>query len=183
MSQLRHRYIVALGSNVRHIRHGPPRKVLSAAIAAMQDNGLKLQAIAPTIESAPLGPSRRRYANTAVLIATDLGPEAFLAVLQAIETAFGRKRTGQPWSARVLDLDILLWSGGTWYGPHLTIPHPLFRQRAFALAPAATIAPAWRDPISGYTLRQLLHRLTHPVTLLVPPRGRALSSVGRATDF
>ncbi|RJX71112.1 2-amino-4-hydroxy-6-hydroxymethyldihydropteridine diphosphokinase [Tsuneonella suprasediminis] len=169
MRQLGHCYIVALGSNVRHIRHGSPRKVLSAAIAAMQDTGLELQAIAPIMESAPLGPSRRRYANTAAMIATNLGPEALLATLQAIEAAFGRKRTGQPWSARVLDLDILLWSGGTWFSPNLTIPHPLFRQRTFALAPAATIAPDWRDPISGYTLRQLLHRLTHTVTLLVPP--------------
>jgi 2-amino-4-hydroxy-6-hydroxymethyldihydropteridine diphosphokinase len=59
----------------------------------------------------------------------------------------------------VLDLDIVLWSGGAWASPGLTIPHPRFRTRQFVLGPAASIAPTWRDPLSGLTLRQLAYRL------------------------
>ena len=58
----------------------------------------------------------------------------------------------------MLDLDIILWSEGSWGGVP-TIPHPSFRERLFVLAPLAEIAPAWRDPLSGLTVRQLLHRL------------------------
>jgi 2-amino-4-hydroxy-6-hydroxymethyldihydropteridine diphosphokinase len=119
------------------------------------------------IESAPLGPSRRRYANAAVLIATALEPGDLLERLHDIERHFGRDRSGQRWRARPLDLDIILWSGGLWESaaPDLAIPHPAFRNRAFVLAPAAEIAPALRDPISGLTLRQLFHRLNRPKPL------------------
>ena len=64
--------------------------------------------------------------------------------------------------ARVLDLDIVLWSGGAWGSPGVTIPHPAFAQRDFVLHPAAAIAPGWRDPITGRTIAQLRSRLTRP---------------------
>jgi 2-amino-4-hydroxy-6-hydroxymethyldihydropteridine diphosphokinase len=59
----------------------------------------------------------------------------------------------------VLDLDIILWSGGPFEAPGLTVPHPAFRERAFVLDPIAELVPGWRDPITGLTVRQLLHRL------------------------
>ncbi|MFM5907010.1 MAG: 2-amino-4-hydroxy-6-hydroxymethyldihydropteridine diphosphokinase [Novosphingobium sp.] len=157
-----HRYLIALGSNQRHPRFGDPRKVLAAALKEMQGKGLSLLTVSPVYVSAPVGPSLRRYANGAALIETALDPEALLAHLQAIEARFGRKRRGQPWRARVLDLDIVLWSRGAFAAPRLTLPHVQFRHRAFVLQPAQTIAADWRDPISGFTIRQLHSRLTRP---------------------
>ena len=55
---------------------------------------------------------------------------------------------------------LILWSGGPWSGPGLTIPHPLFRERLFVLAPAMQVAADCRDPITGLTVRQLHARLT-----------------------
>jgi 2-amino-4-hydroxy-6-hydroxymethyldihydropteridine diphosphokinase len=136
--------------------------VLAAAVAALEARGLTVEAVSPVIDSAPLGPSRRHYANAAAIIATDRVPEVLLDALQAVETAFGRRRRGQRWGARVLDLDLILWSGGVWASKRLTIPHREFRRRAFVLAPAAAIAPAWRDPLTGRTLRHLAARLTRP---------------------
>ena len=105
-----------------------------------------------------MGPSLRRYANGAAIIAGDLNPPETLESLQAIEESFGRERRGQRWRSRTLDLDIVLWTGGAWHSSHLSIPHPLFREREFVLCPAAEIAPRWRDPVSGLTLRQLTSR-------------------------
>lgn len=156
------RYLLALGSNRRHGRFGAPERVLAAAVGALAAGGLEVRQLSPIIRSAPLGPSRRRYANAAVTVQTRLEPEALLAALKATEREFGRVRGGQRWAARVLDLDIVLWSGGVWATPGLIIPHPAFRQRAFVLGPARAIAPAWRDPIGGLTLRQLHARLTRP---------------------
>lgn len=159
---MRQRYLIALGSNVRHVRHGPPERVLGAALTALEREGLKILVSAPVIRSAPLGPSRRRYANGAALIEAKKGPGELLDLLKAIERRFGRTRGGQRWASRVLDLDIVLWSGGAWSSPGLTVPHPAFRQRTFVLAPALAIAPDWRDPLTALSLRQLHARLTRP---------------------
>ncbi len=156
-----HFYLIALGSNVRTAADGLPRKVLLAAIKELEKVGLKFPALAPIIVTAPLGPSRRRFANTAAVIETERSPEELLALLKGVEQAFG-KRSGQRWGARVLDLDIVLWDGGIWAGRHLSIPHPQFRSRDFVLGPAKAIAADWRDPISNLSVAQLHTRLTKP---------------------
>ena len=122
-------------------------------------------AAASTIETDPIGPSIRRYANSAAVIETALEPSELLGRLKQIVQEFGRRPGGQRWRARVLDLDIVLWSGGAFASEELTIPHPLFRTRPFVVLPAAEIAPDWRDPLTGRNLRQLRSRLTRPRAL------------------
>ena len=156
------RYLIALGSNKRHHRHGAPAGVLAAALDALAAQGIAVLAVAPVLQSAPLGPSRRRYANGAALIESDLDPEELLALLKSTERQFGRRSGGQRWASRVLDLDIVLWSGGAWSSPDLTVPHKSFRQRDFVLRPARALAPLWRDPITGLSLNHLYARLTRP---------------------
>ncbi|MES2753521.1 MAG: 2-amino-4-hydroxy-6-hydroxymethyldihydropteridine diphosphokinase [Pseudomonadota bacterium] len=156
-------YIVALGSN-RHGRHGSPVAEVVAALTLLDP-----LATSPIASSAPLGPSLRRYANAVAVVADTRDPPAFLALLKAIERDFGR-RAGRRWGARVLDLDIVLWSGGIWADAALAIPHPAFRHRGFVLAPLARLAPGWRDPLTGRTARQLAARLTRAKRL--PRRGR-----------
>lgn len=153
-------YLIALGSNVRHVRHGPPSAVLTRAVDALGRMG-DVRAIAPVIQSRAIGPSRRNYANGACLLEGELSPPELLASLKRIERAFGVRRGGR-WQARVLDLDIILWSGGMWASPALSIPHRLFRERSFVTGPASAIAPAWKDPLTNLSLRQLNARLTKP---------------------
>jgi 2-amino-4-hydroxy-6-hydroxymethyldihydropteridine diphosphokinase len=133
--------------------------VIGAALAALEQADLSVEAASRIVTSRPIGPSRRAYANAAAIVRTDLEPPDLLAELLVIETRFGRRRRGQRWGARVLDLDIVLWSGGAWASPGLVIPHVSFRERDFVLRPAAEIAGDWRDPLSGLFLRQLLARL------------------------
>ena len=146
-------YAIALGSN-RPGRHGPPRRELAAAIAVLGN----VVAVSPIIHSTPIGPSMRRFANAVAIVASDEQPPALLARLKAIEARFGRRR-GRRWGARVIDLDIILWSGGIWVDRALAVPHPAFRARAFVLRPLARIAPDWRDPVTGRTVRQIAHRI------------------------
>jgi 2-amino-4-hydroxy-6-hydroxymethyldihydropteridine diphosphokinase len=159
-SRLPQRYLVALGSNRRHACHGPPRRVIRAALLALQDVGLHVVGVAPVMTSDPLGPSLRRYANTVSILESMLDPPALLIVLKMIERKFGRRQGGQRWSTRVLDLDIVLWSGGAWQARTLTIPHMAFRQREFVLIPALKLARNWRDPRTGLTIAHLAARLT-----------------------
>jgi len=156
------RYAIAIGSN-RPGRHGRPEAELRAAIAALGPVAAASRVFPPP----PLGPSSRRFANAALLLDTVDSPPALLARLKTVERAFGR-RAGRRWGARVIDLDIILWSGGSWsggrksggrwVGPALTIPHRAFRARRFVLDPLADIAPTWRDPVTGLTVRQLAAR-------------------------
>lgn len=110
-------------------------------------------------QTAPLGPARRRFANAALVLESELAPPSLLAALKRMEREFGR-RAAQRWADRVLDLDIILWSGGVWRSAGLFVPHAEFRKRAFVLGPASAIAPDWRDPISGLSLAQCNGRLT-----------------------
>lgn len=150
-----HGYLIAIGSNLRHPRIGSPRKIVAAALEQLADDGWQVEVVSPTTLSRPIGPSTREYANAAAVVSSRAAPPEALAALQAVEARFGRKRRGARWRARVLDLDIVLWSGGIWVSANLAIPHPAFRERPFVLHPAAAIAPDWRDPVSGRTLRQL----------------------------
>lgn len=156
------RYLIALGSNQRHPRHGPPARVLRTALAALDGEAICVEAVSPIIATVPLGQSQRRYANAAAIVTTRFDPDELLAQLKAIERRFGRRRGGRRWGSRVLDLDIVLWQGGSWSSPGLTVPHGAFRARAFVLTPAAAIAPRWRDPITRLTIKQLRSRLTRP---------------------
>ena len=113
------------------------------------------------IETAPLGPAQRRFANAALVMETELDPEALLAALQRTEREFGRKRWRR-WGDRVLDLDIVLWSEGVYRSPSLLIPHPQYTRRSFVLAPASAIIGDWRDPVTGLSLQQAKARLTRP---------------------
>lgn len=152
-------FIVAAGSN-RRGRHGRPEAEVAAAFARIRGRVMASSIVA----SAPLGPSTRRFANAVALVETRAGPEKLLRRLQQIEHRFGRRR-GRRWGARVIDLDIVLWSEGCWASPTLTIPHPAFRERRFVLDPLVQLAPDWRDPVTNRTMRQLRARLTRRAPL------------------
>lgn len=154
-------YAIALGSN-RPVRgNQPPRALIAQAMAALHGRHMKLRALSHIVASPPMGPSRRTYANAAAIVESRLAPPALLRRLQKIERIFGRRRA-QKWGARSLDLDIILWSGGIWADKKLAVPHPAFRERLFVLDPLAEIAPFWRDPVSGASIRQLQFRAKKP---------------------
>ncbi len=115
----------------------------------------------PVIATAAMGAAQRRFANAALVLASELDPPSLLAALKRTERDFGR-RPGQRWGDRVLDLDIVLWSGGTWRTKTLAIPHPGFAQRRFVLDPACAIAADWRTPPRGLSLAHHQARLTRP---------------------
>jgi len=74
---------------------------------------------------------------------------------QRILDFFATRRPEGP--CLVLDLDIVLWSGGDFRAQGLTIPHAHLADRSFVLQPLAAIAPGWR--IGGLSVRHLAQRL------------------------
>jgi 2-amino-4-hydroxy-6-hydroxymethyldihydropteridine diphosphokinase len=159
-----HLYLIALGSNQRHALLGAPRRILAEALTALEMPDIDVYSESSIIASQPIGPSQRIFANAAAILATQLAPPELLSRLKQIEAHFGRRSSGQRWRERILDLDIILWSGGIWTSenPSLAIPHLDWKNRHFVLNPAAQIAPGWRDPISGKTVQQLQFQLKRP---------------------
>ena len=151
-----HLYAIALGSNRRHVRFGRPAGVIGAAIARL-DAEYDLFDASPIILNKAVGGAGRDFANAVALVESDLDPKGMLAQLKALERGFGR-RPGRRWGERVLDLDLVAWSGGTFRGRGLTIPHPRLTEREFVLAPLAAIAPQWRI-LGGLTAPHLMSRL------------------------
>ncbi|MBC7986305.1 MAG: 2-amino-4-hydroxy-6-hydroxymethyldihydropteridine diphosphokinase, partial [Sphingomonadaceae bacterium] len=149
-------YALSLGSN-----SGRPKARVSKAIAALAESGCEVLALSRLIETRPLGPAARNYVNAAAIVATSLAPRPLLRAIKRIESCLGR-RPGRRWGDRPIDIDIILWSEGAWADRALTIPHRRFRERSFVLGPLLEIAPGWRDPVTGLSIRQLTARLARP---------------------
>jgi 2-amino-4-hydroxy-6-hydroxymethyldihydropteridine diphosphokinase len=153
------RAAIAIGSNL-----GDRRAFIESAIAwTGATPSVRLVARGPVVETAPLRvPGKRTadlggpYLNTACIIATALDPEELLGVLLDIERRHHRTRlNSQRWSARTLDLDLLLFGDRVINSPTLTIPHPQLHKRGFVLGPLAAIGPMLVVPGRSVTIAEL----------------------------
>ena len=156
MAGATHLYAIAIGSNRPHGSFGGPPQVVEAAIARL-DQQFGLFDASPILLNKAMGGAGRDFANAVALIESPLTPPEMLGALKAMERQFGRRR-GRRWAARVLDLDIIDWSGGKWSSRQLTVPHRAAAMRQFVIEPLAAIAPGWTLD-SPLTARHLAHRL------------------------
>ena len=156
MQHATHLYAVAIGSNRPHGRFGRPAAVVEAAIARLDEDFGMFDA-SPIILNPAHGGAGRDFANAVALVESNLDPEDMLRRLKGIEQDFGRRR-GRRWAPRVLDLDLVLWSGGRFRSRRLTIPHKQIASRLFVLQPLTAIAPGWRVQ-GAVTARHLSERL------------------------
>lgn len=150
---------VALGSNL-----GDREAQLKQAIETLRaQSGIRVAAVSTLYETAPVGPPPQGpYLNAAVRLRTRLAPRVLLARLLEIERAAGRVRGGPRWSARRLDLDLLLHGSLVIDQPGLCVPHPRLHERAFVLEPLAELAPALVHPRLGIRIDELARRVRDP---------------------
>jgi len=149
---------VALGANLPSA-FGPPRATLEQALAALEDEALRLVELSPWYETAPVPAADQPwFVNAVARFATTLSPEELLARLHAVEARFGRVRR-ERWEARAIDLDLIDHGGLVRPAPAPVLPHPRMAERAFVLLPLADVAPDWRHPVDGRSIAELIAAL------------------------
>lgn len=144
---------IALGSNL-----GNSLDILENSLTALANiPGIKIENTSSWYQTKPVGNIEPQpdYLNGCAVLEVAQNPTELLTILQATEVQFGRVRR-ERWSARTLDLDLLLYDDLILDSPNLTIPHPRMHERAFVLVPLAEIAPNWIEPVSGVAIAKLL---------------------------
>jgi 2-amino-4-hydroxy-6-hydroxymethyldihydropteridine diphosphokinase len=133
---------------------------LEAALARLARAEVRIAALSPWYESAPVPPSDQPwYVNAVALIDTELDPAALLSLLQETEKSFGRRRRVRN-EARAIDLDLLAYEDVVNLGPEPPLlPHPRLAERAFVLMPLADLLPDWRHPRTGRTVGGMIAAL------------------------
>jgi 2-amino-4-hydroxy-6-hydroxymethyldihydropteridine diphosphokinase len=139
---------------------------LTRALQEIERSGVRIVAVSNYYSTKPVGDTPQpRYLNAVALARTSIAPGALLRLLKQIERRAGR-RTARAMASRPLDLDILDYGGRRTGGPgrrrergRLILPHPEMHTRAFVLAPLLEVAPAWRHPVLGRSVRALLAQL------------------------
>jgi 2-amino-4-hydroxy-6-hydroxymethyldihydropteridine diphosphokinase len=146
--------VVALGSNL-----GDRQAHLDRAIERLVHHLAALR-VSSVHETDPVGVpgDQPRFLNAVAVGETTRDARPLLGELQAVEREAGRERP-YAGAARTLDLDLILFGDAIIDEPHLTVPHPRFRERRFVLEPLVEIAPTLKDPVSGLTMAELLIRL------------------------
>jgi len=99
------------------------------------------------------------FLNMAVEIECDYRPEELLNILKKIESLMGRKKTGDRWGPRIIDIDILFYNQQIIKEKNLTIPHKEFYNRPFAIKLLSDIAPGFIPPFSDKPMKEYLKGL------------------------
>ena len=121
--------VISLGTNL-----GDKLKNLKNALSNIEDFGRILNK-SRIFSSDPWGyDSENEFLNMGLVIKTSLEPMQLLKKLKNIEKQMGRgPKMVQSYKDRIIDLDILIYSGITIDNEELSIPHPKIKERKFSL--------------------------------------------------
>lgn len=162
-----HQLLLLLGSNL-----GNREAVLTAARGLIAERVGAVVAESACCETVPEGrfvetEPVEPFLNQALVVETRLMPLEVLDATQTIEQELGRSAHAPEYAAdgeriyrsRAIDIDILLYDTEIIENERLTVPHPRFHKRRFALEPAAQIAPHWVHPSLKINLKELFNSL------------------------
>lgn len=145
------KYYIGLGSNL-----GEREKYLISALNEIARIGT-IEKKSAIYESEPFGyKNQQNFLNAVCILKSDDDVTVLLNRLKDIEKKMGRIESAR-WGPRIIDLDIIDWSGEKVETEHLKIPHPEFYNRNFVLIPLADIEPDYKDR-DGQSIEKILKK-------------------------
>ena len=142
------RIYISIGSNIEAERH------LRLAIGELRKYYGELQ-LSSVYESEAVGFDGDNFLNMVVGLDTDAEVHTVVQTLREIEDRHGRVRKGPRFSARTLDLDLLLYDDLVVKEDALDLPRGEIIQNAFVLWPLAEIAPEIMHPVEQQSMAAL----------------------------
>ena len=150
---------ISLGSNIA------PEKYLPLAVQRLRLLG-EILGTSCVYQNPPIGrPEQADFLNAAALVETTLSPIEIRNHLRKVEAALGRVRTADKFAARTIDLDLCLLGDTIKDSPEITLPDPDVLSHGHLAIPMAELAPDFRHPITGETLKQIADKLQPTSTL------------------
>jgi len=143
---------ISLGSNIDR------DKYIAAGLQALKQQFGKL-VISSLYESEPVGFSGDAFYNLVVGFDSDLDVDSVANILRQIEIDHGRATDSKKFSARTLDLDLLLYGELVLNNGNLQIPRKDIEHYAFVLEPLAEIAPTLKHPVHHLSYAELWQRM------------------------
>ncbi len=143
---------VSVGSNIN------PASNIQSAIAALRAAYGEL-IISPIYENEPVGFKGDNFYNLVIAFNTEDSVQIVARTLREIETAHGRTRQESKFSARTLDLDLLLFGDLVEQGDDYHVPRDEITRYAFVLTPLADIAPGILHPQLGQRIDSILKQV------------------------
>ena len=146
-------YYIALGTNVGNYINN-----FSHAIVELKKIGQIIK-MANIYKSKPYGYLKQNFFyNSMVHLKSELLPTELMNKIQLIEKKL-KKNKRIINGPRKIDLDIIFWGYKMFNNRELSIPHPRVSERDFVLFPLQDIAPNFRDPVSKFTVKELIKEL------------------------
>jgi 2-amino-4-hydroxy-6-hydroxymethyldihydropteridine diphosphokinase len=139
--------VLSLGSNL-----GERFQTLQGAVNALADTPeVKVVSVSRVYESPAVDSpdGSRDFLNAVLLVDTTLSVHTLLERAHAVESAFGRVRSGETNEPRTLDVDLIVVGERIANDDDLVLPHPRAHERAFVLRPWLDIDPEAYIPGQG----------------------------------
>jgi len=139
------RVYISIGSNI------DAENNVRLAVNALQQHYGKL-ILSSVYESESVGFDGDNFLNLVAGLNTEEDVHTVAATLRKIEDDNGRDRSGPRFSARTVDLDLLLYDDLVVEEEGLQLPRDEITKNAFVLLPLEEIAPQLIHPLSGNTM-------------------------------
>lgn len=149
------RVYLSMGSNIEPLHH------IRTGLTHLQRQFGPL-ILSSVYESQAVGFEGDNFYNLVTGFDTSMIIYQVVDILRHIEQVNGRQRQSKRFSARTLDLDLLLYDDLILKADNLEVPRDEISQYAFVLLPLAEIAPTARHPLTGQRYIDMVKQFNHP---------------------
>ena len=139
---------VSVGSNI------DPADNVRSGVESLRQQFEQLE-LSRVFESRAVGFDGENFYNLVVRFQTDRAVLEVVDLLQQMELRHGRSRASEKFSARTLDLDLLLYDDLVYNHHGVRLPRPEIEVYAFVLKPLSELAGSWIHPLTHKSLEQM----------------------------